>query len=128
MVSKRIYILLDIVSGKTKQVAKILRTSPGVVMVDALEGPPDVIMLMEATEREQLTEMTMQALDLVKTMIENAYLLPTKHEPGTGTPEYPSLPDETGDEENIQSSSVSRPSPWEYAEDEDEPPFVLMAG
>ncbi len=32
--------LLDIVAGKTEQVVQVLQEIPGVVMVEALEGPP----------------------------------------------------------------------------------------
>jgi len=45
----RVYILLNIVDGKAGQVAQVLQESPGVVMADALEGPPDVIIVVRAT-------------------------------------------------------------------------------
>jgi hypothetical protein len=47
----RAYILLNITDRKAKQATEVLRKSPGVVMVDALEGPPDVIIVMEAPEQ-----------------------------------------------------------------------------
>ena len=43
----RVYILLDIVDGKAEQVVQVLQEIPGVVMVEALEGPPDMILVME---------------------------------------------------------------------------------
>ena len=70
----RFYILLDIVDGKAEQVTQVLRQSPGVVMADTLEGPPDVIMVMETAERQQLAKLTMQALTSVGTMTEHVRL------------------------------------------------------
>jgi len=74
----RVYILLDIVDRKAEQVTKVLRGNPGVVMVDALEGSPDVIIVMEAVERQQLAKLTIQALASVETMTEHICLLPTR--------------------------------------------------
>lgn len=74
----RVYILLDIVDGKAEQAVKVLRESLGVIMVDALESPPDVIMVMEAPERQQLAKQTMQALASVETITEHVCLLPAR--------------------------------------------------
>lgn len=41
----RVYTLLELADGKDKQVAQVLQGKPGVVVVDVLEGPPDVIMV-----------------------------------------------------------------------------------
>ena len=54
----RVYILLDIVHGKSEYVIQALRGKPGVVMVDPLEGPPDVILVVEAPKRQKLAELT----------------------------------------------------------------------
>jgi len=37
----KIYILLDTVDGKAEQVVQVLQEIPGVVIVEALEGPPN---------------------------------------------------------------------------------------
>ena len=71
----KVYILLDIGDGKAEQVAQVLQRSPGVVMSDALEGPPDVITVIEADEREQLVKLTIQALASVGNAIEHIRLL-----------------------------------------------------
>ena len=76
--SERVYILLDIVGGKAGQVVKVLRESPGVVMVDAVEGPPHVVVVIEADGRQRLAKLTIQALASVETMTENVCLLPAK--------------------------------------------------
>jgi hypothetical protein len=49
--SKRAYILLDVSYGKLESVTRALRSLAGVVLIDILEGPPDIIMALEATER-----------------------------------------------------------------------------
>lgn len=76
--SDRAYVLLDIVDGKIEQALKVLQKSPGVVMADTLEGPPDVIIVIEAPERQQLAELTVQALASVESITENVCLLPTR--------------------------------------------------
>ena len=78
MTGARVFILLNTVEGKAEQVAQILRESPGVVMADALEGPPDVIIVMEAPERQQLAKLAIETLALVETMTEHVYLLPAR--------------------------------------------------
>jgi len=78
MMGARVYILLDVVDGKSEQVAQTLRGKPGVVNVDQLDGPPEVIMVVEAYDRQQLAELTIQALTSVETMTEGLQLLSTK--------------------------------------------------
>ncbi len=75
----RVYVLLDIESGKAEQVAKILRGLTGVVMVDVLEGSPDVIMVVEAGGRQQLARRIVKALASVDSMTENVSLLPRRY-------------------------------------------------
>ena len=74
--SARVYVLLDIKEGNSKQVAKVLQDKPGIVIADLLEGPPDVIMVVEASDRQKLAELTVQALAVVENMTENFRLLP----------------------------------------------------
>ena len=81
--SPRVYVLLDIEDFKSEQAVQILRGKSGVVIADALEGPPDVIMVIEAPEREKLVELTMEALESVESMTENMHLLPTQDESDT---------------------------------------------
>ena len=74
----KVYVLLDIVDGKAEQVVQVLQEIPGVFIADAVEGPPDVIMVMEAAERQHLAKLTVQALALVETMTEHIHLLPAR--------------------------------------------------
>lgn len=75
----RVYILLDIKEGKTEQVAKVLQQSRGVIMADVVDGSPDVIAVVEGTDREQLVEMTVQALNSVGDIIERIRFLPAQN-------------------------------------------------
>ena len=81
----RAYILLDIVDDKAEQAIKVLRKNPSVVIADALEGPPDVIIVMEAPERQQLAKLTIQVLAPLESITENICLLPTKEKFNTAT-------------------------------------------
>jgi len=86
----RVYVLLDIVDGKAEQVAQALQGSLGVVMADAVEGPPDVVMVIEAPNREQLAKLTNQALVLAEPMTEYICLLPAKERLNTtNSPKFP---------------------------------------
>jgi len=71
----RVYALLNIAYGKSREVAQALKGKPGVVIAEPLEGPPDVIMIVEATGRRELVHLTIQALDSVETMTEGLRLL-----------------------------------------------------
>jgi len=72
----RAYVLLKLAKGDPEQVAQALRRKPGVLMADPLEGPPDVIVVVEASERQKLADLTINALSSVESMIENVRLLP----------------------------------------------------
>ena len=76
----RAYALLDIADGKSEQVAQALRGRPGVVTADPLEGPPDVIVMFEASERLMLANLTIQALTAVEAMTKGVCLLPVQYE------------------------------------------------
>jgi len=81
----RAYILLDIIDGKAEQATEVLRESPGAVAVDTLEGPPDVIVVIEAPNREQLAKLAVEALASVETITEHVCLLPTRDKLNTTT-------------------------------------------
>lgn len=85
MTNDRLYILLYTVDGKAERVAEVLRGSPGVIMVDVLEGPPDLIIMAEAAGREQLAKLTIKALTSVETMTEYFRLLPARDGLSVGT-------------------------------------------
>ena len=76
--NEKVYVLLDIVDGKAEQVVQVLQEIPGVLMVDALEGPPDIVVVIEAPEREQLVKWTIEALSSVEMLTEQVHLLPIR--------------------------------------------------
>jgi hypothetical protein len=74
----RVYVLLDITTGKSDEVAHTLRSKTGVRIVDVLESPPDVVMVVEAPERQKLAQLTIRALNSVEDMTEGIQLLPAQ--------------------------------------------------
>jgi len=76
--SAKAYVLLNVVHEKQDQVVRALRGKPGVLMVDVLEGPPDVVVVLGAKERQKLAKLTVQALASVEAMTEELQLLPTR--------------------------------------------------
>jgi hypothetical protein len=78
MMSTRIYLLLDVVKDKSDQVTENLQGRPGVVIADPLQGPPDVMIVVEASNRQSVTELAIQAIASVETMTKGVRVLPTR--------------------------------------------------
>ena len=76
--SAKAYVLLNVVDEKQQQVVRTLRGKPGVLMVDVVEGPPDVIVVVGARDRQKLAKLTIQALALVEAITEEVQLLPAR--------------------------------------------------
>jgi len=76
--SAKAYVLLNVVHEKQQQVVRALRGKPGVLMVDVVEGPPDVVVVVGARGRQKLAKLTIQALALVEAITEEVQLLPTR--------------------------------------------------
>lgn len=76
--SARVYLLLNVVNGKSEEVVRNLSGKAGVVAADPLEGPPDVMMVVEASDRRKLAELSIQAFASVEAMVEGMQLLPTR--------------------------------------------------
>ena len=74
--SARAYVLLDVVQGDPAEVVRALRGRTGVIMADVIEGPPDVVMVVEARGRHRLAELTIEALSAVENMTGDLKLLP----------------------------------------------------
>lgn len=73
--SIRAYVLLDLVKGKSEQVAGVLRSKPGVILVDSLEGSPNTVVVVEAPDRSKLAEFIMPAIASVENITEDLRLL-----------------------------------------------------
>jgi hypothetical protein len=78
LMSARVYLLLDVLNGDSDQVAQNLRGKPGVVIAEPLEGPPDVMVVIEAPDRQRLAELAIGAIALVEGMTEGIRLLPAR--------------------------------------------------
>lgn len=74
------YILLDIREGKSVEAAEALQSMRGVVTADPLEGPPDVVVVVEASDRQELARLTNRALASVEALIEDLNLLPVQND------------------------------------------------
>ena len=78
--SDRVYILLDVTGWQTDRVVERLRSIAGVKMADLIEGNPNVIVLLEARDRQRLAETTMRVISSVENMIKDLKLLPVCNE------------------------------------------------
>lgn len=74
--SARVYVLFDLVHADSTRISRILRGKPGVAIVDIIEGPPDLLMVIEAPKREMVADYLMNILDSVDGTIENLRVLP----------------------------------------------------
>jgi len=55
----------------------MLRSKRGVLMADSLEGPPDLIMVVEASDKQKLAQLAINALATVETVTQGVQILPT---------------------------------------------------
>lgn len=62
------YILIQTEVGKAREVATAIRDIPGVVRVDAVTGPYDVIVLTEARSVDELGKMIVSRVQLVQSI------------------------------------------------------------
>lgn len=60
------YILIQTEVGKAREVAGSIREIPGVVRVDAVTGPYDVVVLTEARSVDELGKMIVSRVQLVQ--------------------------------------------------------------
>ncbi len=74
----KVYVLLRVKEGKSEQAVQTLRCRAGVRLLDVVEGPPDIIMMVQARERRRLAELTVEALASVEDITEDLQLLPTQ--------------------------------------------------
>lgn len=75
-VCSKAYVLMDVAEGKCEQVTQTLANNPGVTMVDRLEEPPQVIMVVQAAEQRKLAELTVDAVSRVENMALDIQFLP----------------------------------------------------
>jgi hypothetical protein len=73
--SSRVYLLFDILEEKFPCVIQALQKSPMVAAVDELEGHPNIMVIIEARDRQQLVDMIMPVLDSVDRVTKDVRLL-----------------------------------------------------
>jgi len=73
--SVRAYMLLDIVDRSCEYAVQMLRRRAEVVLADRLEGYPNIIVMVEAADRQGLAEAIMPVLECIDGITENLHLL-----------------------------------------------------
>jgi hypothetical protein len=71
----RAYMLLDIVDKSCEYAVQALRSGAKVILADRLEGYPNVIVAVEAADRQSLAEAIMPLLGCIDGVTENLNLL-----------------------------------------------------
>jgi hypothetical protein len=72
----RAYVLLNTKKCHCKEAAEILERQSGVTTVDLVEGPPDIVLVMEASRRLALASKLIEAMSSVENLIDGVELLP----------------------------------------------------
>jgi hypothetical protein len=77
-VNTKAYILFEALDGKCESIVQALQGMPGVVVVDRVEGPPDIVAIVEASDRQKLAKRVISAIASVENMTEGCNVLPTR--------------------------------------------------
>ena len=73
--NSRVYMLLDILENKSAHAMQMLQTLKGVIATDMLEGHPNLLVIVEANDRQNLVDKMMPVLDSLDRMAEDVHLL-----------------------------------------------------
>lgn len=73
--NSRVYMLLDILENKSAHAMQMLQTLKGVIAADILEGHPNLLVVIEASNRENLVEKMMPVLNSLDRLAEDVHLL-----------------------------------------------------
>jgi len=76
--SVRAYMLLDIVDRNCEYAVQMLRSRAEVILADRLEGYPNIIAMVEASDRQSLAEAIMPVLGCIDGITEYLHLLVTQ--------------------------------------------------
>jgi len=74
----RAYVIIDVQKDMTERVALTLSSRDGVILVDIIEDKPDIIMVVQAKNRQQLAELTIKAVTSVESFTEGLQLMPAR--------------------------------------------------
>jgi hypothetical protein len=73
---RRAYVLLRTDSKRRDLARDILERQPGVIAVDLVDGPPDIMVVLEAAESQRLASHLLQAMTSVQDFTDSVDLLP----------------------------------------------------
>lgn len=73
----RAYVLLRAPANHRRQAMRSLKQQEGVVAVDLVEGPPDIVLVIEAPDRRELASVLVKAMSSVESVTYGMELLPT---------------------------------------------------
>jgi hypothetical protein len=76
--ASRAYMLLELTDVDPDRVVEDLRRQSGVMMAEPLDGPPDIIMMVEAPDRQKLAELTIKAIGSVESVAKGIRVLPSR--------------------------------------------------
>jgi len=76
--SVRAYMLLDIVDRNCECAVELLRSRAEVILADRLDGYPNIIATVEASDRQSLAEAIMPVLGCIDGITEHLHLLVTR--------------------------------------------------
>lgn len=76
--SVRAYMLLDIVDRSCEDAVQMLQRREEVILVDWLEGYPNIITMVEAADKKSLAEVVMPVLGCIEGITEHLHLLVTR--------------------------------------------------
>jgi hypothetical protein len=74
--SERAYVLINAVKGKVPEMLAMLSKSPGIISADSVDGPPEIIMIVEADDRLKLARLVSNALYSIENMTDDLCCLP----------------------------------------------------
>ena len=75
---KRAYLILDMANDHLPDIAVRLMKMPGVMDVELLEGPPDIMVSIGAPDRYELAEDVNKILASFENVIEDSMVLPVE--------------------------------------------------
>lgn len=76
----KVYMLLDVAEEQHAYAVQALQNAEGVLAVDTLEGHPNMIVIIEAVDRQQLAELIMAILRSLEYVITDLRFLMTRGE------------------------------------------------
>jgi hypothetical protein len=74
----RAYVMLQTICNSERQDLRILHRQPGVVLVDEVEGPFDVIFAIQAADREKLADSMLRVISTVEPVTLDFQIIPSK--------------------------------------------------